>query len=348
MNQNDSPSRWKLRPAWWTWLIGGVVYGIALRVLFGAMPEGAKGVMSAAFLIGTPFVLGSITVFACRHITQSWLFYIFGPWIAVVLMLAGCAVALLEGSICLVMMAPLFLFVASLGGVLTGAAMHFVRRRRSTLMSIVVLPFLIMMGEERVPMPEHNSVLVSSVVIDAEPRTVWEQIVSARAIRRDELPLSLTHLMGVPRPVEGINIRTPEGIVRFSRWERGVNFAANVTESVPYRRIRWHYRFDANSFPEGSMDEHVEIGGRFFDLQDTEFNLLPLSGGRTRLEIVAHYRVTSSINFYAVPAARFIGRDFVDTILGLYKLRSERAEQQAQSLRVTQSEQSDEESFAAR
>jgi hypothetical protein len=91
--------------------------------------------------------------------------------------------------------------------------------------------------------------------------------------------------------------------------------------------ITWHYRFNAHSFPQGSMDEHVAIGGRYFDLDDTTFNLEPMPGGATRLEIVAHYRVSSAINFYAVPAAELLGRDFVSTILGFCKGRSERAEQ---------------------
>ena len=72
------------------------------------------------------------------------------------------------------------------------------------------------------------------------------------------------------------------------------------------------------------MDEHVEIGGRYFDLRDTTFNLSPLGEGRTRLEIVAHYRVTSSINLYAVPVARLLGHDFIHAIPVLYKGRSER------------------------
>jgi hypothetical protein len=50
-----------------------------------------------------------------------------------------------------------------------------------------------------------------------------------------------------------------------------------------------------------------------------------LPNGGTHLEIVAHYRVTSSINLYAVPTANLLGRDFIATILHLYKIRSERA-----------------------
>jgi hypothetical protein len=119
---------------------------------------------------------------------------------------------------------------------------------------------------------------------------------------------------------------TPEGEVRFSRWERGVNFQGVVTSRKEDTSISWQYRFDAHSFPKGSMDEHVAIGGRYFDMDDTAFHLEPMPGGTTRLEIVAHYRVSSAINFYAVPAADFLGRDFVSTILALYKRRSETAQ----------------------
>jgi hypothetical protein len=60
-------------------------------------------------------------------------------------------------------------------------------------------------------------------------------------------------------------------------------------------------------------------------LRDTTFNLERLPGGDTKLEIVAHYRVTSTVNLYAVPMARLLGEDFVATILHLYKIRAERA-----------------------
>lgn len=44
--------------------------------------------------------------------------------------------------------------------------------------------------------------------------------------------------------------------------------------------------------------------------------------------LAAHYRVTTRINFYAVPAATILGQDFIATILSLYKDRSERAERE--------------------
>lgn len=312
------------RSRWW-WVLGGAAYGLGLRVLFGVLPASYQGVMSSAFVLGTPFVLGALTVYGQRHHPRTWSSMIVTPWITIGLMLLGCAVTLLEGSICLAIMSPLFLALGSLGGLAMGVALRLLGGHRTELRAVAALPLLLLLIDGYIPLQDARQVVRRSMVIDAAPAVVWDEILDARAIRAEELPWSLTHAIGVPKPVEGVNIATPDGEVRYSKWERGVHFRGVVTSRRPYRSIRWRYAFDEDSFPAGSMDDHVAIGGRYFDLQDTTLNLQPLPGNRTRLEIVAHYRVSSSINFYALPVAKLIGTDFVDTILGMYKGRSERA-----------------------
>jgi len=316
------------------WIVAGAAYGILLRYLFGFMPNHLPidGVMSMAFLLGTPFVIGAITVYGRRHENPSIAYLIFGPWLTVGLMLIGCALALLEGSICIALMSPLFLICGSAGGIVMGLLLYFGRPGPKHVSSIAVLPFVLMIAESIAPLIDSHTEIRDSVVIDATPERVWNEIMTAESIRPDELPLSLSHAIGVPKPVEGVNRMTPAGEIRYSRWERGVSFEAKVSERTLHQKIRWHYAFGAHSFPEGSMDEHVEIGGKFFGLEDTTFNLTPLPGNRTELEIVAHYRVSSSINFYAVPVAKVLGRDFVNTILGLYKGRSEASDEKVASL----------------
>lgn len=310
----------------WAWFLIGALLGIALRLLFGVLPLGMKGPMSLAFLVGTPLVVGAVTLVGTSREQRSWWFVIFAPWLTMLLMLLGCALAMLEGSICLALMAPLFFACASVGGLIMGAVLHYRDIRSAHVSAIAVLPLLMLLAELHLPLADRELELRREVVVEAGADTLWQQIHSARAIQAQELPPSLTHLIGVPRPLEGINVHTKDGEVRFSRWERGVHFRAQVTHSEPNRSVAWRYVFDADSFPAGSMDEHVAIGGRYFDLRDTTFNLTPLAGGRTRLQIVAHYRLSTTINAYAVPASTLLGNDFLDTILGLYKQRSETAE----------------------
>lgn len=307
-------------------MVGGAVYGLLLRVLFGVMPPSLQGPMSVAFLIATPLTVGALTIYGARQQNLSVWSWMFVPWATIALMLAGCAATLLEGAICLALMAPLFLIAGSIGGVLMGVALRVVPSRQSSLKAVAVLPLLMILGDGLLPLPDRHLEIRRSIHIDAAPPTVWKQILTAREIRSEELPISITHLIGVPRPLEGVNRLTPDGEIRYSQWEKGVNFQAVVTNRRENESITWRYRFDAHSFPKGSMDEHVAIGGRYFDLDDTTFNLIRTPNGTTNLEIVAHFRVTSSVNFYAVPVAKFLGQDFVHTILSLYKNRSEGVE----------------------
>jgi len=307
----------------WFWVLGGALYGVAVRALVAWVP-GSLGAMSLAFLAATPFVVGAMSMWGLRDRHRRVVDYLAYPAAAVMLTMAGCAIALFEGAICIVMMAPLFLLMGWLGGAFMGLVLM-LRPAKGAVGAFAALPLVLLAFDPIVPPADRALEVRDSVEIDAPTAVVWAQIMNARDIRPEELPPSFVHAIGVPRPVEGVNIETPGGEVRYSRWEHGVRFEGHVVQRDPGRYIRWEYRFDAHSFPPGSMDEHVAIGGRYFDLKDTAFDLEPSGPGRTRLSIVAHYRVTSSVNFYAVPLAAFMGRDFVATILGLYKGRSERA-----------------------
>ena len=313
------------REGQWQWTLVGIAYGLLLRVVFGAFPgifEVRAGVMSAAFLVGMPAVVGALTVYGGRKSPQSIGQMIFTPWFAVLFLMLGSAVTLLEGSICIALMAPLFLGCASIGGLAMGLALRFVGNR-TNLRAVTLLPFAMFAGEMHLPLTVSDFELRSSMRVHARPELVWAQILDARAIEPSELPFSLTHLIGVPRPVEGVNVITPDGEVRFSKWERGVNFKGKVIHRRENETITWRYIFDADSFPPGSMDDHVAIGGRYFNLRDTTFNLHRMAGNETRLEIVAHYSLSTAIDFYAVPMAQMLGHDFARTILTLYKRRSE-------------------------
>ena len=310
---------------WLPWVAAGAAYGIFLRVFFDMLPEFFQGVMSVAFLIVTPLVIGGLTVYGARHNDPKLSYCIIAPWAAIALMMLGCAITLLEGSICIALMTPLFLACGSIGGLAMRYSLKIVKRNSVTLKATALLPLLVIIGEGQGSLDNNEEEIRRAIEINASASVIWNQIIDARAISPTELPFSFAHLIGVPKPIEGVNRVSGNDTIRYSTWEKGVHFKGRVLEQIENKSITWRYKFDEDSFPAGSMDEHVEIGGRYFDLRDTTFNLYGLSESVTRLEVIAHYRVTSSVNFYAVPVARFFGRDFLDMLLGLYKGRSEKA-----------------------
>ena len=308
----------------WTWALAGAGYGLLIRFVLGALPPSQQAVMSVAFLVGTPLAVGAIAAYGSPRSRTSLLHAAAVPFLPMTLMLVGCAVTLLEGSICIAIMAPLFYALAVLGGFLTGLTFRLTGGARPALGVLGLAPFLLM-PFDRAPMTDTFQELHESVVIGAARETVWARLLSAKNIGADELPVSLVHMIGVPRPLDGENRRTADGEVRFSRWEKGVHFTAKVVERREFESVTWRYAFGPDSFPAGSMDEHVVLGGRYLELGDTTFNLASLPDGTTRLEVVGRYRLTTPINAYAVPVSRLLGRDFLRTLLGLYQGRAERS-----------------------
>jgi len=76
---------------------------------------------------------------------------------------------------------------------------------------------------------------------------------------------------------------------------KGVHFDQVAAEWQPNQRIRWLYRFSADSFPAGALDDHVKIGGAYFDVLDTEYSLRDVKGG-TELRVRMSYRVSTAMN----------------------------------------------------
>ena len=126
----------------------------------------------------------------------------------------------------------------------------------------------------------------------------------------------------MPYPIEARTLEPRVGGKRQLTWQRGVTFEEEITAWETNRHIAWRYRFRPDSFPEGSLDDHIVVGGRYFNLEDTSYTLTPTAEG-TRLEIRVTTRVTTNFNWYASWWAAFLVDDTARAILDFYKNRSE-------------------------
>ena len=308
----------------------GTLYGIAMRLLFGTPPfnhpgpAGSAGPMMASFVVLVPVLVGAFTVHAARKRSPSLLFAIFGPWIPTTCFAAGSVIALIEGSICIAMALPIFWIVSSAGGVLCWVVLKFVDVPQGGVNGLLLLPLLLAWPESQQPLPQALARSEDAIQIAAPPEVVWGLINHATAITPAEMSGGLAYRIGLPYPMEAVTRATAGGRVRKLRWGGGVAFDEPVTAWEENRHIAWTYAFGPDSFPPGALDEHVLIGGRYFDLVDTAYRLVPEAGG-TRLEIVVDYRVSTGFNWYALPAGRLLVDDAARTILRFYKRRSEAA-----------------------
>jgi len=95
-----------------------------------------------------------------------------------------------------------------------------------------------------------------------------------------------------------------------------------ATTWEPDHLVLWTYRFTEDSFPPRALDDHVRIGGPYFDIIDTEYVIEPTPLGST-LHVTMHYRVSTAYNWYVRPIANFLVINFEQTALAFYAHRAE-------------------------
>lgn len=323
----DNPPRpsTRLPFAFWWPLLAGVLTGIALRLLFSGAPGNRFTAMGASFIFLSPLLVGIVTVYVAeRRQRRSWGYYFLAPLLANVLYVVGTLAIMIEGWICAILIVPLFAVLGGLGGLIMGAICRWTNWPRQATYSFAALPLLLGMLDPQQALPVRVDDVQRTILIAAPAAEVWKQIHRADDIRAEEVEHGWMYRIGVPLPQMGVTERTPHGWVRHIAMGKGIRFDQVVTDWRPERYVRFEYRFDDDSFPPRALDDHVRIGGHYFDLQDTSYTLVP-RGDATALTIRMRYRVSTQFNWYAEPIAQWLIGDFEDTILGFYRRRSERA-----------------------
>jgi len=306
--------------------LAGAGYGLLMRVIFGLLSDyhinntGAGGPMLASFVVLVPAIIGVITVYMAEQ--RTWLYSIFGPWLPVTAFALGTGLLLFEGGICIAMALPIFLLTSSIAGIITQLVMRYWRPSRNTLRTVVILPVFLGIAESSISLPQTHSQVVESIYIAAPADIVWQQIENVDMIQPKELQTGLVYKIGVPYPLAAHTTINKLERIRHVTWGKGVAFDEVLTNWDKNRYLRWTYRFNPESFPAGSMDEHVVIGGKYFDLIDTSYRLVP-SGNGTRLETRITYRVSTNFNWYAKTVGQVLIKDTAQTLLRFYKYRSE-------------------------
>jgi hypothetical protein len=306
------------------WAVGaGAVAGILMRLVFWGSTGDAYSAMLGSFILGSPLVVGVVTVYVAElEERRTWRYYFLAPVIATTLYVVGTLALLIEGWICAILIIPLFAFVAGLAGLLTGLICRVTNwPRRAFVSCIAVLPLLGGAVEHKAPLPQRERVQVRELFVPVPPSALWRELVDTRDIRRGEFESAWIHRIGVPPTLAGNGELRAGEYLRHVTMGRGVKFDQVAEEWRENELVKWRYRFNANSFPPGALDDHVRIGGEHFDLAETTYELHPQGAG-TRVVVRVSYRVSTHFNWYAGPLADFLVGDFCEEALAFYARRA--------------------------
>ena len=305
----------------------GLAYGLAARVLFALPKDGDwLGVMTLGFIFVVPAVVGFLTVYLSpADFAKSYVYAALVPWpVALVSLMVMMGVGL-EGLICVVMMLPVFLATATVGALIAAAIRRAKRGRLNTaaLGAVLLLPYLVAPAENALPAALQNRVVENRVRIQASPETVWSQIVRVPPIDPAQYGTSFVHRIGFPRPVEATLSREGVGGVRHASFERGVVFIETVTTWEPLRMLSFTIHADPDSIPASTFDQHVTVGGEFFDVLDGTYEIEPVGPNEVVLHLRSTHRLSTTFNFYASFWTDLVMRQVQSNILEIVKQRSE-------------------------
>jgi hypothetical protein len=308
---------------WWP-VLAGVLCGVALRLVFSDTTGYPWNAMHGAFIAFAPLAVGAVTVYVAE-LTQrrTWGYYFRAGMVANVFFVIATMLILIEGLICAILILPLFAIYGGVGGVLMGAICRSSNwPKKKAVYGFAFLPILIAICSPNSDGVPHIGVVERSIVIQADAPKIWAQLHDIRNIQPEEVGHAWMYRIGVPTPESGITRVTSEGLTRDVRMGKNIHFTQHATQWDANRYIRWTYRFNDDSFPPGALDDHVKIGGKYFDLVATEYVLKEIDARSTSLTVRMHYRVSTQFNWYARPLANGLIGNFAEVILGLYARRS--------------------------
>lgn len=311
-------------PFAWFWpILAGALVALVLRIVFVGGPGERFSPMLGSFVYFVPAVCGAVTVYLAERIERrSWGYYLWAPWVATALFVTGTLAVFIEGIICAIVIIPLFAVMGSVGGLAMGIVCRITNWPKPALYSFALMPLLLGGIEPQLPNPDQFSNTSRTLFIAAPAERVWHELNAARDIRPSEVGDAWAYRIGVPMPVSGVTVDTPEGRVRQVQWQKNVHFEEIVTEWQPSRLLKWRFRFSPDSFPAGALDDHVMIGGQYFDLRDATYTLTPRDGG-TELRVEVSWRLSTRFNWYADRVMQLLLNDASENILRFYKARSE-------------------------
>jgi hypothetical protein len=303
-------------------VLQGVIAGVAIvvaAVLISALTLGAYG---WGLFVTTPLVVGMTTGYiANRSILRNKANT--ASYVMLAGALGGMALLMLalEGLVCILLIAPLRIVAARLGGAIGRAIARVGHRRGTPLMSVAVLPMLFALEAAMPPaVPIGTS---ETVEIAAPPEAVWRVITSDTPIGLSPSLPGLAGLAGLSYPVRGPFLGEGVGARRLGVFSTGTA-QEQVTAWEPSRLLAFTVLSQPPAMEKMSPYRHVRAPHLYGYVVtgDTRYVLTPTSRAGTRLTLQATtvYTLIQSLIFNRSHDGRFAN---VRRVLESAKLQAE-------------------------
>ncbi len=300
-------------------------YAIVLRLFFGVSSwKELFSVMSISFLFCLPTIVGALVVyFSNEKNTNQTSYKVFAQWIPVFLFLFVSLGFGVEGWACWLMVLPLFLVAASVGGLIGGYFKMKDKDNNVYVSILVLLPIFASPIEAMIGSIPGTYEAYTYIDIKAPADKIWKNVTRVKEIKESQDKGWLTKALGFPRPIKAELNFEGIGAYREAIFTNGLVFHETVSEYIDKKKMTFSIKAYPHEIPSTTMDEHVVIGGEYFDVLNGTYELEKLNATTNRLHLYSHFKLNTTFNFYASWWAKWIMKDIQNNILQIEKLRAE-------------------------
>jgi len=303
-----------------------VLYALILRLLFGIDSwDKVFYVMTISFLFCLPLIVGMLTIaLSPMESVKKFIYRFFAPWAPIFIFAIITLLFNIEGWACWIMILPIFLIIASIGGLIAGYYKLKEKKHQKTYISLLCfLPLVAGPIERSIGAIPGVYKAYTYIDIHAPAAVIWEEITRVEEIPGAEDKGWLTRSLGFPRPVKAELNYLGVGASREAIFTNGLVFHETVTEYEALKKMSFNINADPHEIPSTTLDEHVVIGGQFFDVLNGTYELEQLNDSTIRLHLYSHFELKTTFNFYASLWAKWIMKDIQNNILQIEKKRAE-------------------------
>jgi uncharacterized membrane protein YhaH (DUF805 family) len=282
--------------------------GTTRALLGAAAPAAALGVGATALsvfffdsylamlFVGTPVAVGFVAGFrAERAVPRGTTMALSAAMLALLLVAGALVLFALEGVLCIAMAFPIASVLAVVGAVIGLEVADSHRLRPNHVLTLLTALPLLMGAEASGPGASVREV-VSSIEIAAPPEVVWPYVIGFTDLTP---PHELVFASGIAYPVRARIEGAGVGAVRYCEFSTGA-FVEPITVWDPPHRLAFDVASQPEPMHETSPYQRVNAPHLVDGLRSRrgEFRLVPLEGGRTRLEGSTWYSVEMAPQFY--------------------------------------------------
>jgi len=301
------------------------LYAVILRLFFGIEKWNELfEVMSISFLFCLPTIVGALTVYLSDiEKVKNISYRIMAPWKPILVFLVITLAFAIEGWACWLMVLPLFLLASSVGGIIGGYLKMNKQNDKFNISALMLLPFLIAPLEsliEKIPASYEANTFID---IDAKAETIWDNVTRVREIEERDDTGWINKFLGFPRPVKAELDFEGVGAYREAIFTNGLVFHETVTNYKDNELMIFNIKAYPHEIPSTTLDEHVVIGGKYFDVLEGKYELERLNSNQYRLHLSSTFTMKTNFNFYAGWWGKLIMKDIQNNILKIEKKRAE-------------------------